>query len=301
MTEPEIDLERLAALLEGRVDEKERAELVARLAASPEARAVLADAAAIIGEVPASLATPSGSTRSGRLRGRLPFSTRWMALAAGVVIVVGTSVVYRAAKTRPIDAAGYATMLSDRSSGLPASFDTRPWGATRSSTQPVTDNGRAYRLGARLTDLELAVPRRDSQVAPLAQDAASLLVDVPVAGGAARAFRDLATAASTPNAALEPLLGNARAELTSLGDIDQERLRYGAWLEAARVAAARRDTAFFRRRETRQTLEGLARLSEETSEARLMVTAVEATINRTSVDWSMLTSRLQLLLASLTR
>ena len=259
MSEPEIDPERLAALLDGRVDEKERAELLARLAASPETRSVLADAASIIDDVQASSSAPSTSKGTGRIRGRFPFSTSWMALAAGVVILVSASVLYRSTRTGSTDAAAYAKLLAD-ASGLPASFDTRPWGTARSATQPVTEQGRAYRLGARLTDLELTVPRRDSRVATLAEDAASLLVEVPVGGGAVRAFRDLATAASTANANLEPLLGSARRELASLADVDQERMRYGSWLEAARVAAARHDSVFFLRRETRQTMASLARV-----------------------------------------
>ena len=298
MSEPEIDPERLAALLDGRVDEKERAELLARLAASPEARATFADAAAIIDDVPASSSAPSPLKGIGRGRGRFPSATPWMALAAGVVIVAGTSIVYRATTTGPADPAAYAKMLADQSR-LPASFDTRPWGATRSVTQPVTEHGRAYRLGARLTDLEVTVPSRDTQVANLAEDAASLLVDVPVAGGAVRAFRDLASAASTPNSNLEQLLGSARIELASLTNIDQERLRYGAWLEAARVAAVWRDTAFFGRRDTRQTLANLARAETDSPDMKALIEDVHREIDTGSADSAVLSRRLTQLLVRL--
>jgi hypothetical protein len=298
VSEPELDPERLAALLDGRVDDKERAELVARLAASPEARAVLADAAAVVDVLPQNTVGTTLPSKGEGERGRL-FRRTWLALAASVIVVVGATTVYRTTRGRSLDPGDYIALLANQSSGLPPSLDIRPWGATRSSTQPVTEPGRAYRLGARLTDLSLMVPRRDTLLVPLSLEAAALLVDVPVAGDAVHAFRQLAAATAEPNAPLEPLFREARSELTTLGNVDQDRVRYGAWLEAARVAGARQDTAFFRKRESRQVLTDLARKEGDSVELQPLIKVAQSSIENR--DWSILAPSLSKLLALLGR
>ena len=301
MTQPAIDPEVLAALLEGRLPADQRAAVVARLAASEPALDAYIDAVAAMSELePGQMIGDRGRAKSPAGSGRWLSPRRWLALAAmlagiGVVPWLAT----RMASNRT-DPGRFVALLRAPAAGLPAGWDGRPWSSVRGVEQPVTASARATRLGARLVDLDLAVQARDTAAAALAGDIGALLEALPAAAPVTAMYRDIGQRAGAPPEELKPLLVQAGAAASQLAGPD--RARFGAWVEAARIAAARGDTTFFRAAETRTALDrarGVAGLPEA---ARAIVPRLDSTLTlERAPDWSALERDLTALLGELAR
>lgn len=230
------DPERLAALLDGRLKGREREEAIARLAASDEDFEAYADALAISAELNAEEeegVTPIAPRRRAPAR-------RWLAMAAVLAAVALAPWLWTRFAART-DAARFAAQIE--AGGLPAGWDASPWGATRGAGDALSPEARAARLGARLVDLELAVRARGPEAAALASETAMLLEGIPASGPTATIYREIARRAGEPPEQLEPLLEQGRDMVPLLAG--EERVELGAWTEAARIAAARRDRDFF--------------------------------------------------------
>jgi hypothetical protein len=227
------DAEQIAALLDDRLDAKQRADIVARLATSEAAFESFVDAAAILAE---------GTTSSSKTIAIRPRRTAMMVLAAAAVIaaILAPAVLFRSRATsdRP---ERFAALLASQSQ-LAADWNGAPWTTTRGAAEPLTDSARGVRLGARLTDLALEVRGQDARGPRTARDIAALLDAVPGSAPVARVFRQIAN----------PVSGAAeRDSLLDLGEplvatiAGRDLVDLGAWMEAARIAASRRDSAFF--------------------------------------------------------
>lgn len=277
MKDSGIPDERLAALLDGRLDERERAELLARLAQSDDDYEVLADTAAVLGDLEsagverprmpetAARAEPGEAERPGErnviplrprpARGWHGSGARWGALAAVLAAVALAAVLWsRLGSTDPGDPARLAALLHAGDARLQEGWtDDHPWRRTRGPGDALTDQARAARLGALLVDLELAVATRDTPlVAPLAERIAALLEDLS-AGSAEAMYHEISRRSAESPERLKPLLEQGREDVADLAGEDFVGL--GAWVEAARLAAAVPDEGFFRTRETRAALE----------------------------------------------
>lgn len=215
--------------------------------------------------------TPVVSIEAARARRPVRRTPRWMALAAGIAVTVAVPALWW--RTHPAaDPAGpplatpadaivgapapngppsYVALLAPeaRGAGLPPAWDGTPWRTTRGAGDPLTPEARAVRVGARLTDLELAAAARDTaSVRAVAAEVAALLDEVPGGAGAAAGYRALGTSAAADGAAL------ARTRRDAALVAGEEFVALGMWIEAARVAAARRDAGFFRTAESRAAL-----------------------------------------------
>ena len=253
-----IDAERLASLIDGKLPDGERAELLANLAASPEELEVFANAIAASQEA---AATGSQEPREPILRIQATGqpTRRWLAVAAALVGLALGSVLYRHFPRGPDDPARFVALLSTRE--LPGGWDGHPWSTLRGgegagTAEPLAPRARAGRLGARLIDLELAVARRDTAAAPIADEIATLLEGVPAGGPAAALYRDVSRRAGSPPEELKPELTRARRAAARLAG--PELVELGAWAEAARLASARQDVHYFGDRESRRVLERAA-------------------------------------------
>lgn len=222
-----------------------------------------------------------------RARRRPVPPARWLALAAVLAAVALVPVLWsRRGATEPGDPGRLAALLEGREAGLPAGWiDTRPWGATRGPGDPLTPEARAVRLGVLLMDLELAArARQGDAVRLLAAQILVLLEEVPASGPTAdgyRAIRDVGTASPAE-------LEEGREGVAGLV-VAEDLLRLGAWAEAARLAAARRDAAFFRSRETRAALDGAAELPSLSDDARAAVERIRrATREGGAPEWGSL-------------
>lgn len=257
--EVELDPQDIAALLEGRLDSRRRAELIERLAASPSNAALLSDAMWLRAE----LDVPAAGSQRPPMAFR---SIRWLALAASIagVGILGWVLVSRQSSAS-VPAARYAVQLAKRSSisALPSNWDNQR-GPVYRGVSNALDNSRAARIGALLVDLEIALRTGDRRASSFARDIASLLDGMDasqVPGAAATTFREIAdSSGGAPLRAAELL----HAATESMPGVNDERIRAGAWLEAARLAAAARDTAFFRVSDELKELTGATALPLDT-------------------------------------
>jgi hypothetical protein len=292
VNEPPIDLERLGALMEGTVHPRERAALLARLAASEAELESYADALALRDELaaedgaaPAPAETPVLPLRTRRTRG-------WggparLALAASVAAVAIGGAVWGLSKGAGDDDPGrYAALLGRP--GLPAGWNAEPWTASRTPDEVLDPHARAVRIGARITALETAAAARDSAAVRRAAAGVGALLDpLPAAGPAASLYAELGRRAGEPAAATRALRERGRRTAARLAGEDGVAL--GAWAEAARLAAARRDQGFFRSDATHRALDRAARDSRLTPTARAGVERVRAGLAASPApDWAVL-------------
>ncbi len=275
MSQPVIDPERLAALLDGRLSRAERSELLSRLASSDPTLEAYADAAAITNEL-----------QPGQRRWLPPM--RWIAIAAMLAGVALAPWLWMRVRRANRDEPGrFVALLASRADDLPAGWDASPWGSVRGADEPLTAGARAGRLGARLVDLELAVQRRDTAAASVAADVGALLEAVPAAGPVGAMYRDIGARAGAAPSDLDPLLAQAGSAAARLAGPDLVQL--GAWAEASRIAAATHDAAFFEARPSRAMLARASALPGLTEPARAAIARLQAELaaERTP-EWSAL-------------
>ncbi len=250
-----MDLEQLGALLDARLPAEERAALLARLTRSEHDRAVFVDTAAVLHEleeedaVPAAAArTPAPSPPARRPR-RL---AAWIVsgVAAGIALAVGLPMAMRSSELPPPETTHYA--LADRERGLPTAWPNA-WGAVRGEGAVADPGATASRLGVAHLHLLLAAAANDSSAKARAiTDAREVLRGEWAL--VAEEYQELAGPAVSSERIAET--GELAAQT-----VDEGRFRLGAWAEAARLAAARRDPAFFRSSASRSALDSAARLS----------------------------------------
>ncbi|HEV7591175.1 MAG TPA: hypothetical protein VGO40_23895, partial [Longimicrobium sp.] len=162
-----IDPERLGALLDGRLTGRERAELLARVAASDEGMEVFADALAVTDELEGEDRRAAEAAADPRV---LPFRSpvrrpAWrpgprLALAASLAAVAVGVAAWGIGRRGAVsdDPGRYAALLARP--GLPAGWDAAPWTAARAAGEALAPRARAVRVGARITDLETAAAAR---------------------------------------------------------------------------------------------------------------------------------------------
>ncbi len=254
------EAERIAALLDGRLDERERADLLAHLATSDDAYEAFVDAAAVTREFKGGesgtydiIAVPAAKRAPGRWTSR----TGWFALAAvlaGVAVLPFLRTSFR--EPQYDDPGRFVSMLESDDAGLPPGWNGRPWTTTRGASDPLTPRARAVRLGARLVDLELGVRTQDSSVAVLAAEIAALLEDIPAAGAVAAMYRDLQKSGAERPMEVKSALEQGRVAVARLAG--EEPVAWGAWLEGARIALARGDVGYIESRRSRSLLRRVA-------------------------------------------
>lgn len=263
MTDSRIDPERLAALLDGRLGEQERRELLSRLAESDADMEACADAIAIMRDLEAAEGRAPNEPATGELPltdepgkrsgiGRLSRSG-WLALAASLLVLVAAPWVWRRAEAPSSDPGRFAALLGERVSLAEAG--PPPWRLTRSSNDALSPDARAFRIGVRITDLELAERTRDSSARAIALEIADLLDGVPGGSAVAGLYREIARSES--RSGREAILARGRSAASSVAGLETATL--GAWAEAARIALRNRDASFFGDREVRRTLTELSR------------------------------------------
>jgi hypothetical protein len=307
MTRPEIDPEKIAALLDGRLSGQEREALLAQLASSPEHVELFTDASVIAHELgiiaPAADSAPAAQHSSsngvrplvatGTVAGAPTLSTarrRWRpawsaAVGVALLAVVGTWALKRAGvREENVPASG--ALIAGAGSGIPAGWDGTPWRATRGESAALTPKARAVRIGARLADLELAVQAGDTVARGIVDDVLVLLDGVPLSGSVAQvyeALRDSVGVASGAQAVLVQRGYDGVAELLGRPDVT-----LGTWTETARIAAARKNSEFFASSRTTQMLRDLS-ASAPDQQTRGAVGRITALLPvSTSTDWTSL-------------
>ncbi|HEU0080353.1 MAG TPA: hypothetical protein VFQ76_22080 [Longimicrobiaceae bacterium] len=327
MKAPHIDEERLAALLAGNLGEKERAELLADVAASDEDLRVFLETAAVLRQIEEAEAGTSPGEHNPQAGGapgdaaRVPTkepgtakilppsmnrsrrwpSGRWAALAA-VFVLAALLPVLRTGLGAPAsgDPGGAVSLLAERDAGLPRGWiERRPWGASLGAGDPLTPRARAIRQGALHVDLVLAVQARDTAGSSrLAPEIAALLDELPPAAPVAEGYRDIGRrTGEAPEQLVEALEEAGRGAAELLGE---DLVRTGAWAETGRIAAARQDVRFFRNSATDAALDRAAELPSLPEPALAAVERLRGATSRDGLpDWGAIERDLDELLRAL--
>lgn len=292
--QPSLDPERLAALLDGRLSNAEAAVVRAQLAsADDDTLAVYADVVAIVSEMERHqgappLVVPIDTARRSRWL-RFPLALI-AASVLGIVVLKGyTGRQARLAESGPFQ---YAA-------ALPATIvaPTAPaWSVTRGAEQAVSENGRSVRLGALVTDMDLALAHDDTAVISIAEVMASYLTDIPGAGGVAVALREAARGTtSTRNQDLH------RLAQQGIQFTDPALARAGAWIEALRLASPSNAADFVRRFPAGNVLDPLLDRMNADPALRSAMSQMIATSNAKQADPTVLSAAAQQLLHDLAR
>lgn len=308
MNDPKIDDERLAALLDGRLGDAERRELLAQLSTAGEDYEVFTDSAAVLreleeeeagavdaqAEAPAPALSPS-LPPSVRTRGWRR-SGRWAALPAGVVaLALAFLLLPRARASGANDPVQLAMRLEQSGRGLPAEWPgAERWGAIRGgdASPPATPeerNARAVRAGALLVDLAVAARSGDTDTTRLLATQAAARFEP--GSGRSTPLHQIANRPDAPYDSLAPLLQRATDRLANR--FGRPYLQLGAWTEAALLAAHRRDVAFFRADESRTILRSARDLTQ--GDARAALDRVRAAADAEAPDWNALEKALNTL------
>jgi hypothetical protein len=289
VTKPTMDAERFAALLDGRLSAADRETLMAELADSDEGLEVLADAIAVSDDASAVEDEPDTDADATvvPLRPRLRPAVWGAAMAVAAVLALLLAAPWLMQRIRSAEPAGpaqVAMLLADSPTTMPDEWNRRPWTATRGAEDPVTPEARSVRLGAVLLELEVAARAGDEGAARLSEEAALLLGGFPGAGPASSIYRAAAGRFAEAPAEAAALL--PEGEAAALAVADAERVRIGAWLQGARMAAARRDAAFFGTRASQEALDRLAALSADGDDRERVQSIRRAIDTEDAPDWT---------------
>jgi hypothetical protein len=221
-----IAAERLAAFIDGRLDEAERAEVMAVLARSQGAREVLADAVAALHP------DTAGDTAAGTVRSaNRPHRRRsWSFAAAAIAATVALVALGTLRNGGPPSAALLEAVERAPATVLDGGWTDRGWTVMRGSGD--LEEIAVFRIGVRLIDLQVAARAGDAaDQNRIAADLASLLATL--GGGAAltRTFGSIASGAPHSESAIGEEIEATRSIL------DGPSLRLGYALETARLAA----------------------------------------------------------------
>jgi len=247
-TDPNADLELLAALVDGRLSGEERARAVKLLAESDEALEVFANVVRDQRAEDAKVIPMRRSRRWNQWRVFVP-----VAAAAAVAIIMIPRLVGRL-ETKSL-ATQYAMELTEAphfSDGLREGWAERGWSVTRGVGRETPGTPRAvepkyvFRLGVRSVDLQVSLRRRDTVLANrLTNEMIATLSNVPMAEDVSLGYDELKTLISTDG------IDRSIERASSLEEDLRDRVgnpslfAFGQWTGAAELAARARDTSFF--------------------------------------------------------
>lgn len=300
MKEPREDDERLAALLEGRVEGAQREDLLARLAEADDDYEVFTDTGAVLRaleEEDARAGQPVAGPSMRRGGWRSPGRRTAIAVAGTLVLLLAVGLVLRG---RDASSAHHPLQLAMRADpagqGLPEGWEIPPpSGATRGPGRAAAREARAVRAGAMLVDLFIAVRTRNTERTRVL--AAQLIAHSAPGASTGTPLGQIAANPGAPPDSLNALLGRATERLTHLG---RDALELGAWLEAARLAAAAQNAAFFDDGASRDMLRRAERLAGDNESARAAVTQVRAALSAEGAPrWEALGTGLKAVLAEI--
>lgn len=247
-----MDLELIAALLDGRLSGAERERAIKLLADSDEALQVFAGALRQ-GNV--------GSDNDGKVvsiaTARRRPAWRFVPIAAAAVLAL--AIVPSVLRRQPQPTLGhqYVVLLETDPrliAGLPANWDEQTWSITRgpalhlAGTQPVesaAESRKAFRVGLRSVDLQIALGGGDAtRASRLTDELTDLLGSVAFSQSAIDSYAQLKSRIGTdslPNLLLRS--GAIERELRDL--LKSPAFALGQWVGAADVAAQMRYAPFF--------------------------------------------------------
>jgi hypothetical protein len=247
--EPAIDLDLIAAFIDGRLGPADRERAMALLATSDAAFDVFVDAIHARAEIGDSVIPIE---RARRWNGR---RAAWWVLAPAAAAAVVLFAVLPRTRLRSERNAVSATELVGALGGAgrvasSAGSQERGWSVTRGATSSLADSTTAFRLGVRAFDLRVAVMADDRQSADrLASEMLDRISAAEFSQLVAARYTNLRREiAGTPRDQLLADASQAEAALSRLlagRPDDAFWFNFGKWSAAAELAAGARSHAFF--------------------------------------------------------
>lgn len=246
-----VDLELMAAFIEGRLSGEERARAVKLLAESDDALELFANALRQQQETADVKVVPISTARRWRTwRTLVP-----LAAAAVLAIVMVPRLAGR--RTPAVFANQYAMELSQdpHFAGLRDGWEHRTWSVTRGvpsgapGTRPTgsaAESKLAFRLGARSVDLQVALRRGDTALADgLTGEVVQTLSGVAFSESVQAHYSELKSRVATDTPAR--LIDRASDVEHELRDLlgSPPSFSFGQWVAAAELAARAHDASFF--------------------------------------------------------
>jgi hypothetical protein len=259
----EFDAELVAAFIDGKLSGADRERVVRLLAQSEEAFEIYADAVRARadlhadGIIPFEPPVPVPPRRTWWLKVGAP-----LAAAAALLIAVLPRVISNSAATFAMRAESIAQPLTDRpqlAMALRSAMDEPRWSATRGGVATVVDSTAALRLGARATDLQVALAVGDRERASrMAAEMVDLLDSVNLSDAARAEYADLRQHITTGDS-LSLVQAAATADEHLREFLNSRWYGIGKWLAAGELAARTHSADFFKSSETERFIEAAIR------------------------------------------
>ncbi len=246
------DLETLAAFLDGKLPDAERARVMKHLAACKACFSLFADTARTLRD----LEPAGGKVLRFPFFGR-PEVRRALPLAAAAVLVMAAGLGAYAWLWRPprIEVRDLLADLPDKP-GLSAEIWAAPLRGPGEDEEALAFSAQEFQLGARLLDFQFSVEAEDSvKAADAARRIANVLEESGLYLDEVRLFRGVRQSldGGDPPSRYQGLV----AELTPVLEegFGPPFMHLGMWTAAGRLSAVAEDPAFFERRRNRRFLE----------------------------------------------
>lgn len=260
----EFDPDLLAAFIDGRLSGADRERVVKLLAESEAAFEVYADAVRARDDLDADAIIP--------IPVRPPVPGRWprwltvgapLAAAAALLIAVLPRVVPNPAATLAMPAESIAKPLTDRPQlavALRSALDEPRWSATRGGVSAFVDSTAALRLGARATDLQVALAVGDRERANrVVAEMVDLLDSVNLSDAARAEYGEIRKRITTGDSTSALIGAAATADEHLRVFLDSRWYGVGKWLAAGELAARAHSADFFKSSETTRFIEAAIR------------------------------------------
>jgi len=260
----EFDPDLVAAFIDGKLSGAERERVVRLLAESEEAFEIYADAVRARADLQADGIVPFPTpVPIPRPRPRWLTAGAPLAAAAALLIAVLPRVVSNPAATFTMGAESIARPLTDRpqlATSLRSALDEPRWSATRGGVSTFVDTTAALRLGARATDLEVAIAVGDRERAGrLVTEMVELLDSVTLSDATRAEYGKLHQRITTGDSISSIKAAAATADEHLSDFLDSRWYGTGKWLAAGELAARAHSADFFKSSETVRFIEAAIR------------------------------------------
>ena len=257
----ELDLESIAAFIDGRLSGAERERIAKLLSESEEAFEVYAGAMQARADLGGDGSIVPIAARRGRRVKRWWVIAAPVAAAAALMIAVLPVIRSRSADgTLAMRAESIAEPLTNRpqlAMALDSGWAERRWSVTRGGRSSFVDSTAALRLGVRATDLQVALTIGDRERASrVAAEIVALLGSVDLSDGSSAEYTDLRKRIANGDS-IGQVAGAAATADDNLRELllDSPWFGFGKWLAASELAAEARSTEFFKSTGTERFLQ----------------------------------------------
>lgn len=244
----ELDLELIAAFIDGRLTGAERERVIGLLGESEAAFEIYADALRARADLGEAKVIPIDN---GRRRNMPPWRTI-ASVAAAAVLVIAVLPVIRGRQTQADFRAPSSQIAmalerrTDLAQSLPADWDQPRWPVTRGERSHLADTAIAFRLGVRSVDLRVAIAAGDKARADRLMGEIIETLDGTEASNSVKAeYAGLRAQLARGEAPAQLAASAEHAETEAERLFEPFWFAFGRWLGAGEVAAATQSKEFF--------------------------------------------------------